>query len=218
MALTNKQVEGVINLFVTCFINSCSDEERKRIFVEFEDAFGKSVGDWQSICREKLLNSTLNKNIVDTFNSILNRKEKTTEDKYEIRTLRENDLDQVTELIRVAFGIMLRPNEYEQLKNVVKSGFSVVACIEDEIIGVILAYEVPDYVCKTIYIDTFAVAESLIEQGIGRKMLKYMQNLAKKEEIYRIKLQTDPRISAYKIYKHWGFQDDQLVHMHKYFL
>lgn len=41
MALTKKQVEGVTDLFVTNFVNGNDELDRKKILIQFEDAFGK---------------------------------------------------------------------------------------------------------------------------------------------------------------------------------
>ena len=50
-------------------------------------------------------------------------------------------------------------------------------------------------------------------------MFKYILKLGRSSgRTGKIKLQTDRKIDAYHIYKHWGFQEDELVHMHIYFL
>ena len=41
MALTNKQVRGVCNMFANAFVHAKSDEERKKILIDFEDAFSR---------------------------------------------------------------------------------------------------------------------------------------------------------------------------------
>ena len=49
MALTKKQVEGVTNLFVSSFVNSNDELDRKNVLIQFEDVFGKSICEWKSI-------------------------------------------------------------------------------------------------------------------------------------------------------------------------
>ena len=67
-----------------------------------------------------------------------------------------------------------------------------------------------------MYIDTFAVAEHVRNQGIGTKLYSHLRSLLPKREVCRVKLQTDKAIEAYKIYRHWGFQDSELVTMTAY--
>ena len=58
MALTHRQVEGVISLFTTSFINCSNEDERKKMIVNFEDTFGKSIAEWQTKCREAICATT----------------------------------------------------------------------------------------------------------------------------------------------------------------
>ncbi len=220
MALTKKQIEGVTNLFVASFINSSNELDRKKVLIEFEDAFGKSICEWKSICREKIEQRTSDNSIIGCFDEIINRSEQTNiTNEYVVRMLEEADLEQVRELINSAFGMCLTFYDDEKFKKFIESGYSVVACNDEEIVGVALAFEMPDYNIATIYLDTFAVAEHVRGCGIGKKMLKHVQKLGKSGgRAGKIKLQTDRKIDAYYIYKHWGFQEDELVHMHSYFL
>lgn len=220
MALTEKQTEGIVNLFVTAFVNSTDELDRKKILIEFEDAFGKSISGWKSICREKLRQYTSDDTIISCFDKIVNRKEQTDiAEAYAVRMMEETDIKQVREIINAAFKMCLTSFDDEKLKKFVESNYSVVAYHEDEIAGVALAFEMPDYAIPTIYLDTFAVAENVRGYGIGKKMLRYIQKLGRERGLGgKIKLQTDRKIDAYQIYKHWGFQEDELVHMHSYFV
>ncbi len=219
MALTPKQVEGVTNMFVASFVNDSNELERKKILIEFEDVFGKSISDWKSICREKIQQRTSDISVIECYDSFINRTEQQDNvDIYQIRLLEENDLTQVRELINFTLGMGLTFNEDEHFKKFIESGYSIVTYIKEEIVGVALAFEMPDYNTKTIYLDTFAVAENMRDCGIGKKMLQYIKSLAKSGRVGKIKLQTDRKIDAYHIYKHWGFQEDELTHMHCYFI
>ena len=63
------------------------------------------------------------------------------------------------------------------------------------------------------------MAEHVRGNGIGKKMFKHIQKLGRSSgRSGKMKLQTDRKIDAYHIYKHWGFQEDELVHMHSYFV
>ena len=219
MALTKKQVEGVTSLFVTNFVNSNDELDRKKVLIQFEDAFGKSICEWKSICREKIEQCTSDKRIIECYDEIINQSEQTnTADEYVVRMLEEADLEQVRELINSTFGMCLTFYDDDKFKKFIESGYSVVACNGEEIVGVALAFEMPNYNIATIYLDTFAVAEYVRGHGIGKKMLNYVHKLSDSNGAKKIKLQTDRKIDAYHIYKHWGFQEDEVVHMHGYFI
>ena len=192
MALTKKQVEGVTNLFVSTFVNSNNELERKKILIQFEDVFGKSICEWKSICREKIEQRTSDKRIIECYEEMINQNEQpNTADEYIVRMLEEDDLEQVRELINSTFGMCLTFYDDDKLKKFIESGYSVVACNEEEIVGVALAFEMPNYNIATIYLATFAVAEYVREHGIGKKMLNYVHNLSPSKGAKKIKLQTD---------------------------
>lgn len=221
MALTHRQVEGVISLFATSFINCNNEGERKKMIVNFEDTFGKSIAEWQTKCREAICATTNREDAISSFDNILNKSEIDQSALYQIRMLEVEDLPQVRELINVTFGMGLYEEDDGKLNKFIQSGYSVVASYDDEICGVALAYEIPELSRCSLYLDTFAVAESLRGCGIGKKMLKHIQSICRKKGghgVYKIKLQTDRKIETYQIYKHWGFGEDDLVHMHMYFL
>ncbi len=219
MALIKTQIEAILNLFVSSFVNGCNEKERKALVIQFGDAFGKSISDWKNMCREKIAERTSDNSVTECFDRITNCVEETINtDEYEVRLLEENDLSQVREIINAIFAMALTFYDDDKFKKFISSGYSVVACNGEEIVGVALAYEMPDYNIDTIYLDTFAVSEHLRGYGIGKKMLKYIQKLGTPDQIKKMKLQTDRKIDAYHIYKHWGFQDDELVHMYTYFL
>ena len=220
MALTKKQVEGVTNLFVSSFVNSNNELDRKKVFIEFEDAFGRSIGEWKTICREKIEQRTSDNSVIGCFDEIANRNDQTNiADDYVVRMIEQSDLEQVRDLINTTFGMCLTFYDDDKFKKFIDSRYSVVACNGEEIVGVALAFEMPDYNIATIYLDTFAVAEHVRGNGIGKKMFKHIQKLGRSSgRSGKMKLQTDRKIDAYYIYKHWGFQEDELVHMHSYFI
>ena len=220
MALTKNQAEGVLDLLIKSFINNDSQQERKKLLIEFEDIFGKSIPDWKTICRNRLIQHTSDKTVLDRFDEVVSREKQTDNaEGYTIRLLEKADLLQVRELINGAFAMCLTVYDEERFEKFIKSGYSIVACNDDEVVGALLAYEMPDYNVATVYIDTFVVAEFMRDCGIGKRLLQYVQDLARENSgIRKIKLQTDKKREAYNIYRHWGFQEDELIPMHKYFL
>lgn len=221
MALTQKQIAGVVNLFVRALINSEDKEEQKLLCINFEDTFGKSIEDWKEKCKEKLVEYKAKEDVIDKFDEISNRKQnKVTQIEYSIRMMEEHDFGQVRELINQAFDLGLTYYDDDKLKEYSKNGYSIVAYREDEILGVLLAYETPELVMSNIYIDTFTVAECVRGCGIGESMINYVQNIAKEKEkgVYTLRLLTNKNIEAYQIYKHWGFQEMDRVVMKRYFV
>lgn len=219
MALTNKQIEGVLNLFVTSFSNETEETERKKLYFGFEDAFGKGIPDWQELCRKLLQGKNVNDKVLGYYDEIVNRGKNSHEDVvFSIRMFQETDLPQVRELINKNFNMALTCFDDKPFMKFIDSGYSIVAYNGDEIFGVALAYEVPDYNIETIYLDTFVVAEPMRGYGIGKSMFKHIKRLSQSNSgAKKMKLQTDRKIEAYSIYRHWGFEDDDLVHMHCYF-
>lgn len=220
MALTNKQIEAALDLFVASFINQTQENERKKIYFVFEDAFGKGIPDWQNLCRGLMQNKCVDDKILKYYDEIVNRGEISHEKVvFEIRMFQERDLPQVRELINKNFNMGLTSFDDERFEKFIDSGYSVVACNDDEIFGVALAYEVPDYNIDTVYLDTFVVAEAMRGCGIGKNMIKHIKGFAKADSgSKKIKLQTDRKFEAYSIYKHWGFVEDDLAHMYCYYL
>lgn len=136
MALTKKQVEGVTDLFVTNFVNSNDELDRKKILIQFEDAFGKSICEWKSICREKIELCTSDKRIIECYDEIINQSEQTnTADEYVVRMLEKADLEQVRELINSTFGRCLTFYDDDKFDKFIESRYSVVACNGEEIVG-----------------------------------------------------------------------------------
>lgn len=220
MALTQKQIDGVIKLFVRTFVDCKSEEERKILCINFEDTFGNGILDWKEKCKELLVEYKTDEKIIGKFDEISNRKQTKTERlEYSIRLLEEKDFVQVRELINHAFDLGLTIYDDDRMKEFIQAGYSIVAHREDEILGVLMAYETPELVISNIYIDTFTVAESVRGCGMGEKMIEYVQGIArgKEKRVYTLRLQTNKKIDAYQIYKHWGFQEMDRVVMKQYF-
>ena len=220
MALTQKQIEGVVNLFVRIFMDCKDKEEQKLLCINFEDTFGKGIGDWKEKCKEQLVKCKAEEDIISQFDEISNRKQnKDTQIEYSIRLMEENDFEQVRELINKAFDLGLTYFDDNKLKGYLETGYSIVAYRDDEILGVLLAYETPELVMANIYVDTFTVAECVRGCGIGENMINYLQNIAREKEkrVYTLRLHTNKKIEAYQIYNHWGFHEMDRVVMKKYF-
>lgn len=134
----------------------------------------------------------------------------------EIRLLVKEDFEQVREIINAAFDMSVTTYDEPSFLAFVESGYSLVACKDDEILGVILAHVQPELSVPYVYINSFAVSEYARGKGIGKAMFMCLKKNMDERGLFMIKLQTDSNIKAYEIYKHWGFQDSELVQMKYY--
>ena len=217
MALTKLQAEAVVKLFALSFAHNDSEKIRKEIFLEFEDTFGRGIADWHSICKEIIEQHTSDKDVIEHFDMLVYRKENQNEwSECLIRQLKESDLEAVIELINSAFSMMLTSYDNERFEKFMESGYSFVACNNDEILGVVLGYLAPDLNMDAVYLDTFTVSETVRGHGIGRMLLRHVSKCASSNHIHLLKLHTNRSIEAYKIYKHWGFRESELVLMKRY--
>jgi len=217
MALTNKQVQGVCNMFANAFIHAESEEERKKILIDFEDAFSRGIADWKTICGDQIRKLTADKDIIDAYDTLSTRnddKEKRVD--CEIRPLEKEDFEQVREVMNAAFDLMVADHDIAKFEAFVESRYSFVAYKDGEILGAVLAHEQPDLSLPIVYINSFAVTEHARGQGIGRMLFESLRKKVRDNHLLLIKLQTDPKIEAYQIYKHWGMQESELVQMKCY--
>lgn len=70
MALTNKQVRGVCNMFANAFVNAKSEEERKKILIDFEDAFSRGIVNWKTICGDRIRRLTADAAIIEAYDTL----------------------------------------------------------------------------------------------------------------------------------------------------
>lgn len=216
MALTEKQVQGVCNMFANTFVNAKSEETRRKILVDFEDAFSKGISDWKTICEGLIKELATDTTVIDSYNALSTRKENEQTPDCDIRPMVKEDFEQVREIINAAFDLAVTEYNEPGFKLFVDSGCSFVACKDDEILGVVLAHVQPELTVPFVYINSFAVAKHVRGTGIGKALFARVKQHACEKHMYMIKLQTDPKIEAYEIYKHWGMQESDLVLMKGY--
>ena len=140
MALTQNQIKGVVGLFVKSFIYAENEAERKKLYVEFEDTFGRGIKEWEETIRSQIIECAKDKKIIDDFDIIRNRKKNCNlEEICSIRLLEEGDFEQIIEIINSSFDMLLTHLDNEKLIRFSESGYSVVAYKDDEVLGVLLA-------------------------------------------------------------------------------
>ncbi|MBD5135502.1 MAG: GNAT family N-acetyltransferase [Lachnospiraceae bacterium] len=182
------------------------------------DTFGKGIKDWHIQCKAILEQGADNQILKEHFEKLIlhNEGQNSSED-YIIRKLEKTDFEEVKILIKREFPIGLLYRDDDGLENFAKKGYYFVACHNDEILGVVLGYPVPDLSSDTVYIDTFVVAENIRGSGIGKKLLMEVSKQNRTDNIRILRLQTEKTKEAYRIYKHLGFYESSLIHMEKYY-
>ncbi len=217
MAMTDRQIDGVVKLFARSFLNETRVEERKKLYVQFQDAFGKSIGEWEPNAIEKLKQYSSSEELIDEFKVLGSKEKEDLSSGIVIRKLSRTDFEQVRELVNGEFSLILTAYDENGLQKFLKSKYSFVACRDSEIFGVILADEMPNVTGISIYIDTFVVAGNVRGMGIGHKLYKAATHVSAEERgIATIILRTERNREAYQIYKHWGFCDEELIYMRSY--
>ncbi len=217
MALTQRQMEGVMSLFVKAFINASNERERKKTVIDFEDTFGRSISDWKRICREQIEQICSDKKIVDAYDTLVNRNVVSNPgEEYEIRSFVKEDLTAVCELLNASFEMYITPFDEHKFVKYLESGYSFVICAEGSILGVLLAQKIPSLIMDIVYIESFAVAESVRGRGIGKRLFRRLCKQMKADGIWSLRLQTERTREAYEIYKHWGFEEVDMVQMKRY--
>lgn len=118
-----------------------------------------------------------------------------------IREYQENDLDSVNIILLEAFNIKKENFNYENNKE-------VVATIGNHVVGYLLLTKVYNPIKKISYfiIDNVCVLSSKRGLGVGKKMLDYVDNIAKENNISYITLTSNyQRIAAHKLYEKCGY-------------
>ena len=85
----------------------------------------------------------------------------------------------------------------------------IVAQQDDKIVGVvsIIYLQRLNRVKTEMYIPEFIVTEKLRCFGIGKKLMRYCMDLAKKKNCYRIRLESgNSRKESHRFYKNMGFE------------
>lgn len=218
MALRKAQKEMAITLFVKAFSATEDEKSRKELYIQFSDAYEGSIKEWKN----KVETEIEDDNIKEEFINLTNREtKKDIKEFVTVELLKKEDLKQISYLASKELDMMpwveneIGPNS---LVDFVNSGYSYVAKREDVILGFILAYKCPTYGGHYyLYIDTFVVNSDAQGNGIGKMLIQKLKENMFENRIYRVKLMTKRDITAYKIYKHLGFEEvENYVHMQKY--
>lgn len=112
--------------------------------------------------------------------------------------------------------VCITPYEEHKFTKFLENEYSFVLCEKGNILGVILSCQIPSVTMDAIYIDSFAVVEYARGCGVGKRLFEHLCNKMKKDGIWLLKLQTQRDREAYEIYKHWEFEEIDMVQMKRY--
>ena len=218
MALTKLEASGMMRLTAWAFARVQNREERKKIFIEFEDIFGREIKDWEAGIAEILKEQAQDEEVLEHFRSLCSREQKVITG-YEIRCAEQSDLKDITELINRNFNMMLTSKDYDRYTPFLKSGYSFVICNHDSILGCVLAQPYQILLTTSICIDVLVVGETCRNMGLGKALLQHVQNYAKENNndfrLSYLRLTTDKTKDAYRFYRHLGFGESDYVTMVK---
>lgn len=136
--------------------------------------------------------------------------------KVEIRSIEENDYKQVIFLFKEFALFEQLPekmtNSVEQLKNEKEFFNCFVAIIDSKVVGYatyFFAYY--SWIGKSMYLDDLYVSKEYRKQGIGKKLLDSVIDLAKKKECKKMRWQVSNwNKNAQKFYEHIGAEIDDI--------
>ena len=124
--------------------------------------------------------------------------------------------DQINQNLSTIFDLIKQLNEdltYEQfeqyLQNMLKMNyFLITATLNNEIVAICGCWSGYRFYCgKYLEIDNFVVSEKYRGQKIGDKMIKFLINLAKKQNYQKMTLAAYlENKSAHKFYDKYGFE------------
>ena len=118
-----------------------------------------------------------------------------------IREYQENDLDGVNIVLYEAFNTTKDNFNYDNIKE-------VVALLDNQVVGYLLLTKVYNPIKKIFYfiVDNVCVLSICRSKGIGKKMLDFVDNIAKENNISYITLTSGyQRIEAHKLYEKCGY-------------
>ena len=133
--------------------------------------------------------------------------------------IRESTLDDISSILNLLYDLdrprPLDDDEANLFKNKISDYFLdsqknvVVAEQDKKIVGVvsIIYLQRLNRVKTEMYIPEFIVTEKLRCFGIGKKLMQYCMDLAKKKKCYRIRLESgNSRKESHRFYKNMGFE------------
>lgn len=136
--------------------------------------------------------------------------------KYLIRLATKDDYDKIGGLYEKAFDYGEGFVKYyykgfdEYLSFFVDKNNAFVLEEDDTVCGAALVYETPDMHCGcSLYIELLAILPDYQKKGMGRALIEYVCDEARRREITEVSIRTVCYKDAYLVYRHMGFRDSQ---------
>ena len=132
-----------------------------------------------------------------------------------IRKANKKNLKEIANLMLKEFS---KPpfNEKENFDSVIKSlkfyfdiGKIYIAKISTEIVGVIVFKMETYWEGEVLIIEDLAVKDNFKKQGIGKKLMDFVENYSKKNNIKRILFVTDKRSKSLGFYKKLRYKEEK---------
>lgn len=219
MEMTERHRKAILNMFVNSFA-SASPDKRKAIYDDFLDSFYNCFNDLDAAIKDVFSQKDISMDVISEWNTYQNSR-KALEFSIEICDMELKDEDVINRILAKEIGCIPHLAKYEKdctIREFATTGYSFVAKIKGEIIGVMMAQKIMDYGHPIIFINNFAVASDFQGKGIGKKMMLHLVQLSEKEGLCKIMLGTEKNRKAYDIYHKWGFsdQDENYVYLSNY--
>ena len=218
MELSERKQNLLASMFVKNFISADGDD-RKSLYAEFVDTFLADIKDAEQVVGNAFVEAGASDETIDEWQRYENeRREKCKSCECEICEIQPGEELETARLLYNELGVPMYLEGYGNrgtISDFMKTGYSFVAKMDGDIVGVILAQKIMDYGSYYMYVNCFAVKASVQGRGIGRKLIDHLWELALEERIFGIKLATERRFKAYDVYHHLGFkdQDEETVYM-----
>lgn len=136
-----------------------------------------------------------------------------------IRNIQKSELKEAAKVFVEAFNAVGEMWNYEtalaRLESYFKPNFYFGAFDEDVMVGMVSTKidHVTDH--EELYIDIFAVLPNYQGRGIGKQILKKLEELAQEKQLRTIWLQSNTKLESNKFYLNNGFKDSHWVAIYK---
>ena len=128
-----------------------------------------------------------------------------------IRKARKKDFKEIFELIKVEYFKHYKEkwtekNAFKTLRFYNKVGKIFIIEIEKKVIGFVIIRDEYYNGNKTLLIKELVIQGKIQNKGIGRKLMKFIEDYCRKNKIKSIWLITGKKVDAFKFYKKIGYK------------
>ncbi|MEE9525099.1 MAG: GNAT family N-acetyltransferase [Candidatus Woesearchaeota archaeon] len=138
-----------------------------------------------------------------------------------IRKAQAKDLKKISEIFLIEyskkpyFEKWTKTTSLKKIKEYNKTMYTFVAEENKEIMGFLIGDLYFWHDGHRGSVEEFVVSKKYQGQGIGKKLMKHFENFLKKKGMKKLVLMSVTKSNAFKIYKKWGFKEEDFVSMVK---